>query len=53
MNPQPDKEKISQSGQWVDYRYCHTNGKKFQRISRSLKACREAKDVWVKNLEER
>ncbi|HEA19678.1 MAG TPA: DUF3873 domain-containing protein [Pricia antarctica] len=33
---------------WFDYKYCHTTGARFQKISRSLKACREAKNQWLK-----
>ena len=52
MNPPPGKEAHTRSKDgWYDYRYCHTNGQRFQRNSRSLKACREAKNSWIKKLE--
>ena len=54
MTPRPGEEKIinftDRSGKWIDYKYQHTNGKLFQRISRSLKACRVAKNEWVESL---
>ena len=56
MTPRPGEEKIinftDRSGKWIDYKYQHTNGKLFQRISRSLNVCRVAKNKWVKNLKE-
>ncbi len=33
---------------WFDLNYRHTNGELFRKISRSLKACRDAKDKWIK-----
>ncbi len=52
MHPQPGQETVKKtvyrSGPSYDYRYCHTNGQRFQYISRSLKACRDAKNQWIK-----
>ena len=36
---------------WYDLRYLHTNGQRFQNISRSLKSCRDAKDKWLLTLQ--